>query len=219
MEATARAVEILTEPHRMLAEQQDDNDPLITQLKEARYPSLGRTKAGAGSGSPIDHKAIALYEYIDGTVRAWLNYYRHSDKGELIDLIKELHQVILTEDAGDRLDNRERMFWLFPNMVTQIEEYFDPPSEHELMEPCPECGTAYIFDGEGREEDQERSHAVRVRLKRGHALQAECHACRKLWVGETELTRLAALMGASIDWDMIKLLLGDTPLMVEGVQK
>ena len=189
------AVVKLTEPHTELIDGQTALcDPLLTMLWEARYPSLGKTKGGAGAGMPFDTHAIELYEHIDGTVRAWLAHYREHSTGDLIPLVRRLHEVIKTEDAGGRLEDRDRMYGMFQQFVTTIEDKFDPPHEYELTDDCPECEQSHAEDQDGN-----RKRAVRIMVKPGRALVAECHACGKLWAGQDSLTDLAEKMGAEID--------------------
>lgn len=200
MEATSRAVEKLTEEHSEVIDGAiGTSGPLLELLREARYPNLGRTKGGGGSGDMLDVAAIAMYENIDGGVRAWLAHFREHSVGDLIPLTKRLHTVLVTEDAGDRLEDRDRMFGMFGHWVDQIENHFDPPHEYELTAACPECGESHAEDAEGQ-----RKRAVRVQVKAGRALIAECHNCGTLTVGQDALTSLAERMGIDVDWVAIR---------------
>lgn len=190
------AVVKLTEPHTVWVDgQQATSDPLITMLWEARYPNLGKTMGGAGSGMPFDTHAVDLYEHIDGTVRSWLAHFREHSTGDLLTLTRRLCEVIQAEDAGGRLEDRDRMYGMFQQFVQLIEDKFDPPAEKELVGDCPECEKSHVEDDNG---DQKR--AVRIIVKPGRALVAECHACGKLWAGQESLTSLAETLGADIDW-------------------
>lgn len=196
MNDVERAVERLTENHsEIVGDQAGVCEPLLLMLWEARYPSLGKgSSSGGGEGSMLNQQALSIYEHIDGVVRAWLTHYREHATGDLIPLVKRLHQVLLTEDAGGRLEDRDRMYGMFQQFVTQIETCFDPPPEKELMGACPGCEATH---SEGENGEQRR--AVRMIVNPGHALVAECHACGKLWAGQDALTELAESMGAVID--------------------
>lgn len=206
MEATARAVEKLTEEHSEVIDGAiGTSGPLLELLREARYPNLGRTKGGGGSGDMLDVAAIAMYENIDGGVRAWLAHFREHSVGDLIPLTKRLHTVLVTEDAGDRLEDRDRMFGMFGHWVDQIENHFDPPHEYELTAACPECRAERIAGN-----DESLKWAVRIPVRVGHALVAECHACGRMWVGRDDLTELAEQIGDVVDWVALRELSGDT---------
>ena len=195
MEATARAVERLTAEHTVTVDGTVGySGPLITELREARYPNLGRTKGGGGSGDVLDVKAITLYEHIDGTVRAWIDHYRKHAPEQLEDAILLLWETLQAEHAGGRLEDHERMYAMFPTWVEQIEDHFDPPAEYELTSPCPDCEAGRI------EEDGGTKWAVRVPVKVGRAVIAECHACGRMWAGREDLTQLAEAMGVEVDW-------------------
>ena len=196
MEATARAVVRLTENHtEKVGDAVGECEPLLEMLRKARYPNLGRTKCGGGDGDVFDVKAVDMYEAIDAGVRAWLGHFRDNTTGSLIELTQRLYQVLLTEQAGGRLENEDRMFGMFTTWVERIEDHFDPPHEYELTADCPDCGESHAGDDEGR-----LKRAVRVQVKVGRALIAECFACGQLNVGETQLTDLAERMGIEVDW-------------------
>lgn len=180
--------------------------PLLEELRLARYPNLGRTKGGSGASDPIDMKAVTLYEHIDGVVRSRLNDLRQHSTGELIPLTKQLFEAFKAEDAGGRLEDGERLFALFTQWVSQIEDLFDPPKEYELTADCPECATGHVADADGG-----LKWSVRVRVKIGRALVAECHACQKMWVGQADLTDLAESMDVEVDWVKLRELTSDTP--------
>lgn len=213
MEATARAVEKLTEEHSEVIDGAiGTSGPLLELLREARYPNLGRTKGGGGSGDMLDVAAIAMYENIDGVVRAWLQHFREHHTGDLIPLVKRLHTVLVTEDAGDRLEDRDRMFGMFGHWVDQIENHFDPPHEYELTAACPECGAERIAGNE-----ESLKWAVRIPVRIGHALVAECHACGRMWAGRDDLTELAEQIGDVVDWVALRELSGDTAMRTTPV--
>ena len=201
-----RAVERLTENHAELVDGTiGESGPLLEMLREARYPNLGGTKGGAGTGDVLDVQAMTMYENIDGIVRSWLNHFREHSTGDLIPLTKRLHQVLQAEDAGGRLDDSERMFSMFPKWVAQIEDFFDPPKEYELTADCPECGAGRIANDEGA-----MKWAVRVPVKVGRAVIAECHSCGRMWAGRNDLTELAEAMNVEVDWVKLRELTGDT---------
>lgn len=203
---TARAVERLTEHHSELVDGAiGECDPLLVMLREARYPNLGKTRGGGGTGDVLDIQAMTIYENIDGIVRSWLSHYRQHHTGELIPLVKRLHETLQAEQAGDRLDDPERMFAMFGQWVAQIDDFFDPPKEYELTAPCPECDAERVENGEGL-----MKWAVRVPVKVGRAVIPECHACGTMWAGRDELTDLAEKMGVEVDWIKLRELTGDT---------
>lgn len=196
MESAERAVERLTTTHAVfVGEAVGECGPLLTELWEARYPNLGRTKGGGGNGDVLDMKAVTMYETIDAGVRAWLEHFRQPHKGDLIELTRNLHGILRAEHAGDRLEDPDRMFAMFETWVQRIEEMFDPPREYELTAACPICETEHAIGEEGAQR-----WAVRVPVKEGRALVAECHECGAMWGGQDQLTQLAEGMGLEIDW-------------------
>lgn len=212
---TARAVVRLTEEHSEVIDGAvGTSGPLLELLREARYPNLGRTKGGGGSGDMLDVAAMTIYENIDGIVRSWLAHYRIHSTGELIPLVRRLHETIGAEHAGGRLEHPEEMFGMFEKWVRQIEDHFDPPRMYELTGACPECGSERIPEGEEPKEDEQDDRpykwAVRIAVKIGHAVIPECYACGKMWATRDELTDLAERMGAEVDWLALRELTGDT---------
>lgn len=190
----------LTETHPVkVGDATGECEPLLEMLRQARYPNLGRTKGGGGGGDVFDVKAVEMYETIDAGVRAWLDSLREHSTGDLIPLTKRLYQMLKAEDAGGRLEDPERMFAMFPTWVGRIEDHFDPPHEYELIAVCPDCGESHAEDTEGQ-----RKRAVRVQVKAGRALIAECHACGTLTVGQDALTSLAERMGIDVDWVAVR---------------
>lgn len=213
MESTERAVERLTQAHTELIDGAiGTSGPLLTLIWEARYPNLGRTKGGGGTGDVLDVQAMTIYENIDGIVRSWLNHFREHSTGELLPLVQRLHQVLQAERAGGRLDDEDRMFAMFGQWVAQIEDYFDPPHEYELTAPCPECEAERIPNDEGA-----LKWAVRVPVKVGRAVIPECHACGRMWAGRDELTNLAEAMGVEVDWVKLREITGEATREITSV--
>ena len=206
MEATARAVVRLTETHTEVIDGAvGESAPLLDLLREARYPNLGKTRGGGGNGDVLDMQAMTMYENIDGIVRSWVAHYREHHTGDLIPLVKRLYEIIKTEHAGDRLDNPDRMYGMFTQWEAQIDDYFDPPNEYELTAVCPDCGAGRIANDDGA-----MKWAVRVPVKVGRAVVAECHACGRMWAGRDDLTDLAERMGVEVDWIALREMTGDT---------
>lgn len=198
------AVTRLTETHAVTVDGTiAECEPLILMLKDARYPNLGRTKGGGGTGDMLDMKALTMYETIDAGVRTWLDHYRRPHDGGLLELVKRLHETLTAEYAGDRLEDPDRMFAMFPTWVQRIEDLLDPPREWELTEPCPECGEHHSTD-----EDGGQKWAVRVPVKEGRAIVAECHECGRMWAGQAALAELAQSMGIEVNWDALRDLTG-----------
>lgn len=205
MQDTERAVERLTEIHAVTVNGAIGHcGPLLEMLYEARYPNIGRTKGGGGTGDILDMKAVTMWEAIDGGVRAWLDHYRQPYGDDLIAATKRLHETLKGEHAGGRLEDPDHMFAMFPTWVQRIEDMFDPPREYELTEKCPECEAEHILVGdepaEGERDERPLAWAVRMEVKEGRALIAECHACGRMWAGQDALVRLAEAMGLDVDW-------------------
>ncbi|QAB17469.1 hypothetical protein Leucomu_05635 [Leucobacter muris] len=182
-------------------------DPLLEQLRRARYSSVGYGGArGAAGGSVLNTKAFDLYEEIDGTTRAWLDHYRRDHRGDLADAIVRLAGILRAEVAGDRLDPDDPRTGMFGVMVYRIENLLDPPHEKELTFPCPDCGERYheettVEKRGGREvEVMTRQAALRIPVRPGRALVAECHCCGKLWATRDELIELAESAGERVDY-------------------
>lgn len=198
------AVTRLTETHTVTVDGTiAECEPLILMLKDARYPNLGRTKGGGGTGDMLDMKALTMYETIDAGVKTWLDHYRRPHDGGLLELVKRLHETLTAEYAGDRLEDPDRMFAMFPTWVQRIEDLLDPPREWELTEPCPTCGEHHSTDENGGQK-----WAVRVPVKEGRGVIAECHECGAMWAGQTALAELAESMGIEVDWDALRDLTG-----------
>ena len=215
MQNTERAIERLTETHtEVIGSAIGTSGPLLTVLRDARYPNLGRTKGGGGGGDMFDIAAVDLYEHIDGTVRSWLAEYRQEHTGDLLELTKTLHKVLTAEYAGGRLEDPDRMFGMFTTWMSRIDDHFDPPKEYELTAPCPECAAERVPTGSeprsGEKDERPYKWAVRVPVKVGRAVVAECHACEALWAGRDRLTDLAESMGLEVDWVALRELVGDT---------
>ena len=73
-----------------------------------------------------------------------------------------------------------------------------------IREPLP--GTPNMpGSGGGRIENGEGAlkWAVRVLVKPGHALIAECHACGRMWAGRDDLVELAERMAVEVDWVLL----------------
>ncbi|QIK63853.1 hypothetical protein G7068_12110 [Leucobacter viscericola] len=202
---TDRAVERLTEAHAVTVNGNIAmSGPLLEELRQARYPNLGRTKSGGGGGGDLlDMKAFNLYETTDADVRAWLNHYRQPQPDDLLEATRLLHNTLRAEAAGNRLDDPDRMFGMFHTWVQRIEDLFNPPREYELTEACPVCETEHVADKDGCQ-----LWAVRVPVKEGRALVAECHHCGTLWAGHDQLTNLAESMQINVDWVALREFLG-----------
>ena len=56
--------------------------------------------------------------------------------------------------------------------------------------------------------------AVRVPVKVGRAVVAECHACGRMWAGRDDLTRLAEEMDVEVDWVKLRELTGEILITV-----
>ena len=206
MNETDYAVERLTEQHTVMVEgQAGECDALLLMLKDSIYPSLGSGGAsGGGDGQVLNSKAFTMYENIDGVVRAWLLHFGQDASGELCAAARYLHQTISTEHNGGRVeeDLYERLMGMFTTWVWQIEDLFDPPREKEITGSCPSCGERYeetTTTDKGGNTDTTRQAAVRIQVKPGRALIAECNCCGKMWATEGQLRELATGVGAIPD--------------------
>ena len=205
---TSRDVERLTREHTEIIEGRAVvADPLIEQLRRARYSSVGYGGArGAAGGSVLNTKAFDLYEEIDGKVRAWLDHYRQDHRGDLTDAIVRLERTLDTEFAGGRLEADDERLAMFMVMVHRIETLLDPPHEKELTFSCPDCGERYQDETAvevrgGREvEVVTRRAALRIPVRPGRALVAECHCCGRLWATRDDLVELAEAAGCAVDF-------------------
>lgn len=207
MQDTDYAVTRLTETHTItVGDQAAECGALLIELREARYPNLGGTKSGGGTGDLLDMKALTMYETIDAGVRSWLDHYRQTQPADLTDAAKRLYETLKAERAGGRLDPDDPLFAMFPTWVQRIEDMFDPPREYELTSACPECGTEHATG-----EDGGQRWAVRVPVKEGRALVAECHECGTMWAGQDRLTELAERMQIDINWVALREALRDAP--------
>lgn len=207
------AVVRLTEVHVVWLEGRTaECDPLLEQLRAARYSSVGRGSGGGGSGSLLNQKAIDAYETIDGRVRGWLDHFGQESRGDLNELVPRLLQIIRAEIAGDRLsdDDGERLLGMFDATVNQIEDVLDPPHEKELLAPCPSCGERYeVSVSEQRHVTQ--AAAVRIPVKAGRPIVAACHCCGTTWESVDELRALAIGMGIDVDLAALAAALETTP--------
>jgi hypothetical protein len=195
------AVRMLCEPHyAIIGDQNVEREPLLDLLYQARYSSGGvKGVRSSNKGLPIDVGAITMYEDFDGRVRSRLEQYGISCIGDIKAVTERLHNTLVTINLEEGLDPRE--FDIFHQMVHRIEEFFDPPKEYEIMGECPECGATHVMN-----DDDEQARAIRIKLKPGHTLVAECVACEKLWAGNQEMVWLAQLLEANSDWDTLELM-------------
>lgn len=213
------AVVRLTEVHVVwLGDRTFECSPLLEQLRDARYSSVGTGGSSAsGTGSLINYRAIAEYETIDGRVRGWLDHFNQDSKGDLIELVPVLLRTIRAEIAGRRLDDAEceRLLGMFAEAVEQIEDFLDPPHEKELLAPCPACGERYVLtQGEGESASKSpvtRAAAVRMLVKPGRTPMAMCHGCETTWSGPAELQALAIGAGLAVDLEALAAALADLP--------
>ncbi|KKI20548.1 MULTISPECIES: hypothetical protein [unclassified Leucobacter] len=215
------AVVRLTEVHVVWLEDRTfECSPLLEQLRDARYSSVGTGGSSAsGTGSLINYRAIAEYETIDGRVRGWLDHFNQESKGDLIELVPALLRTIRAEIAGRRLDEAEgeRLLGMFAEAVEQIEDFLDPPHEKELLAACPACGERYVLTvGDGEDEPDAKSPvtraaAVRMLVKPGRTPMAMCHGCETTWTGPAELQALAIGAGLTVDLEALATALADLP--------
>ncbi|QIK62361.1 hypothetical protein G7068_03400 [Leucobacter viscericola] len=206
----ARAVERLTQVHEVsLGDRQAVADPLLSMLWDARYASIGAGGTrGGGDGSMLNYKAFDLYEEIDGYVRAQLNEYRQPHTGDLLQLVPKMLATVQAELAGNRIeeDYAERLLAKFDQWVWKIEDLFDPPHEKEITVNCPDCGERYhattTYERRGNEDVPITTvqAAIRIPVKAGRALVAECHCCGRMWATQSDLIELAQAVGHEVDF-------------------
>lgn len=208
MNATARAVERLTQTHTVHLEGAEYGcAPLLEQLREAISSSTGAGSGGGGGtgGNLLNLEALNLWEHIDGIVRGWLREWGLGHGGELTEALQRLPHAIQAQHAAGAIDDdfRERLEAAFDKWVYQIEDLFDPPHQKELTAPCPECGERHHLvqetDERGTVIDTRQVAAVSIPVKRGRAVIAECRSCGAMWATETELIELAEAMGLEVD--------------------
>lgn len=204
------AVAALTTEHTELIDGRPVTaDPLLLQLAQARYASIGAGGTrGGGEGSMLNYAAYELWEEIDGRVRATLDDYGQPHKGELAPLLPRLVETIKAEHAGKRIDDAyaDELYGYLSKWVRKIRDLIDPPHVKEITAPCPACGERYETTSTtvGRPGSERvivtAQAAVRIPIRLGHEITAECHCCGSLWRGRDELVQLAEGIGEAVDF-------------------
>jgi len=183
-------------------------DSLLQQLRAEIGSNLGRTKAGASSGSPVplNVDAFALWEDITGQIASMFVSAtdRRPDKDPEVNLLAwwavfsaavYRHETVqLQHDvAGERLES-----W-----AQRIRDHFAAPRTVEVMVPCPNCGYERIVLGEA---DQAEVFAL-VAVVKGTTVTVVCRnpVCKDAfgepsqWVGERQLEELGRRVGVRVD--------------------
>lgn len=207
------AVKMLCEPHHaVIGEQNVEREALLDLLYQARYSTQAAGSVGSSNrGLLINAGALAMYENFDAKVRSKLEQFGISCIGDIKAVTERLHNALVTVNLKEGLDPRE--FNIFYDTVNSIEDLFDPPKQKELLGRCPECGESHVYkitktenDDKQRVEEKELVRALVSTMRPGHALQAECLACGKLWVGQQDMLWLARHLEAKSDWDTLEML-------------
>jgi hypothetical protein len=175
--------------------------PLLDLLLESVRSSLGRTASGPGSNSdrsPIDLKAFAMLEGIDGIVRAWAREFNLDHKAELKALLPDVYGHLEDRWTGNQVAESVYVGLTngFVRWADDIWNMFDPPIRKEITEACPECKQRYFFTS-----DEERQAALIATARAGHELRVECQRCHANWEGKESLLKLAFTIGANSDHD------------------
>lgn len=207
------AVALLTNEHTELIDGRPlTAGPLLEQLRDARYASIGAGGTrGGGEGSMLNYAAYELWEEIDGRVRANLHDFNQEHKGDLMPLIPRLVDTIKAEHAGHRITDEyaDELYGLFSKWVQRIRDLIDPPHVKEITAACPDCGERHE---ETRTMERRRGGwkeittyraAIRIPIRLGEALVAECHCCGKLWAGREQLIELGEAIGNEVDFSAL----------------
>jgi len=207
------AVALLTNEHTELVDGRTvTQDPLLTLLWEARHASLGAGGTrGGGEGSMLNYAAYDLWEEIDGRVRANLNDFKQEHRGDLAPLLPRLVDTIKAEHAGNRITDEyaDELYALFSRWVQKIRDLIDPPHVKEITAACPACGERYeetrtVERRRGGWKEITTYHAaIRIPIRLGEALVAECHCCGKLWGGLDQLIELGEAIGNEVDFSAL----------------
>jgi hypothetical protein len=191
-----------TQPQHRLPEQavrRRTEASLLDQLKDAVASDKGQG-GGRKPGReqvPIDVAALALYEFIDGRVRAWLDELG-ARPGKDVTPAQALRSWYTLWTAGQHVDGLEvRYRTVIEGWKQQILDKLQPPKRIELMAPCPICGKEWMNiglklpDGSDDPNDIEQvrvlSAVERESIDDSYAL---CQACDTVWLGVGRMRQL-----------------------------
>lgn len=184
-------------------------EPLLTQLRDAIRPDIGRTMSGAGSGRPIplNEGAYELHTSIEEDISS--AYEAATDlppTGTTEQMLADWYEAFATAHATGETNiaQLENYAARITGWVTAIEDMFDPPRIREYP-ICPVCGyTHTIRDDAAGDPIQVRCLTLRYHPT-GRAI-ATCRHCHSRWEGTItpdgttgEITELHTAIQDNID--------------------
>ena len=182
-----------------------EGPPLLKQLEDARYSSVGvndGAKGRASSRLELNLDAHMLWEDIAGRIASMLSEVTDTKARDSNATGNLLVWWSLWRRIEHDADEAQRVHRNLTRMAQRIRDLFDPPMSVPLRGvSCPECGwdRATVTDRGLVNE----TFALTVTMVDGDVV-ATCHACRHRWTGRTEVIHLGRLTGMEIDADRIR---------------
>lgn len=202
-----------------LAVQTTDADnygpPLFEQLWQARYNTIGGTRAGASQGSLFNIPAHNLwYQMVEMTGLMYSGATgKDGSRNPMHNLTQWLPVFMAEVETGEatltqQAVQRERLL----KWCDEIRDLIDPPKSGRLPDVgCPNCGLYRYTAGEGNEADD--GPAIAWNLRPGQDMTAACRNPECVdritgypseWAGNTAIVQLGRLSGQAIDVDAIR---------------
>jgi hypothetical protein len=177
-----------------------DHEPLLTMLRTAIRSSSGRTASGRSDDAARNILNLQAFELWEAIARDVLTYTRRHTRDNpnpiLHAAVENLAEKVDALWAGNQITEAD-LNHLIRRAQTwrhQIWELFDPPTEKEILAPCPNCEQAKVANPDG-----EIQSALIAYYRTGGSPTARCRHCGMIWEGEGQLIILGRRIGAELD--------------------
>lgn len=214
MQATARAVERLTQAHTEHTDAGPVEWPPLLRWLQDRVTEVTRRGGGSGGqGIPLNDDALKVLDHVRDRVKMLGRALSFPLMGDVVADTSGLWSKSQDERAGGRVgdDQWEAICDEFPDWVHRIEREQEKPRKMELTVPCPRCDKLWLVDSLDR-----RVAAVVVEFSPGMAPVAECRSeeCGAMWAGWADIARLGFTVGATQDQAVLSACGIDIPTLV-----
>ena len=181
-----------------------EHEPLLVMLKTAIRSSSGRTSAGRSDDAArniLNLNAFELWESISRDVHTFTRRHTRDNPNPILPYaVRTLAEHVDALWANHQITETDRAH-LIRKAATwrdRIWELFDPPTEKELLAPCPSCDQTKITNTDG-----DIQTALIAYYRPGGQPSARCRHCGMMWEGEGQLIILGRMIGAELDTDAL----------------